>query len=95
MINSTLRIIANINAHNSILTPSTTINIEISMVNAPIPSIIMNTGIHRCRTVVTTITITAVVIIATITMIATNTIIIIITNTRLLLLLLLTVFLKY
>ena len=88
MINSTLNILANINAHNSINTPSTTIIIEISMVNAIIASIILNTGIHRRRTVVTTITITAVVNIATITMIAITTIIIITTSTRLLLLLL-------
>ena len=63
---------------------------EISVVNAIISSITTNTGINRCRTVVTTITV--VVTITTITMIAVNTIIIIITSTRLLLLLLLTVF---
>ena len=85
MISSTFSIIANINAH-SFITPSTTIIIEISMVNAIIPSVVMNTGIRRCRTVVTTITITVVVIITTITMIAIDTLIIIITSTRLLLL---------
>ena len=74
MINSTLSIIANINAHSSIMTPSTTRIIEISMVNAILPSFIINTGIHRCRTVVTTITITVVVITTTITMIAINTV---------------------
>ena len=72
MIDSTLSLIANINAHNSIITPSTTTITEISMVHAIIPSIIIiiNTGINRCRTAVTTITITVVVIITTITMIA-------------------------
>ena len=91
MTNSTVSIVANINAHNSITTPSTTIFLEISMVKAIIPSILINTGTNRCRTVATTMTITAVVIITTITMIAINTIIINITSTRLLLLLLLTV----
>ena len=37
MTNSTLSIIANIHAHNNILTPSTTIMIEIRMVNAIFP----------------------------------------------------------
>ena len=60
MINSTLSMIANINLQNSIITPSTTMIIEISIVNAIIPFIIMNTGINRCRTVVATITITVV-----------------------------------
>ena len=45
--NSTLSIIANTNAQNSIITPSTTIIIEISMVNVIIPSTVVNTGIHR------------------------------------------------
>ena len=67
MINNTLSIFANINAHNCIITPSTTINIEISMVNTITLSIIGNTGINRCRTAVTTITISVVVIITTIT----------------------------
>ena len=53
------------------------------MINAAIPSIIVNTGINRCRTAVTTIPITVVVTITTITMIAMNTIMIIITSTRL------------
>ena len=57
MINSTLCIIANITAHDSLITPSTTMIIEISMVIAIIPSVIINTGINRCRTLVTTITI--------------------------------------
>ena len=43
----------------------TTIIIEIGMVNAVIPSILMNTGINRYRIVVTTITITVVVSITT------------------------------
>ena len=90
MINNTLSNIANGNATNSIITPSTTIIIEINMINATIPFIIMNTGINRCRSAVTTVTITVVVTITTITMIAMNTIMIIITRTRLLLLLLLT-----
>ena len=60
------------------------------MINATISSIIINTGTNRCRTAVTTITITVVVTISTITMIAINTIMIIITNTRLFLLLVLT-----
>ena len=92
MINSTLGIIANIHAHNSIITPGTTRIIEISMAHAIISSIIIHTGIDRCRTVFTTTTITVVVTITTITMIAINTSIIIITSTRLLLLLLQTVF---
>ena len=87
MINNTLNNTANSNASNSIVTPSTTIIIEISMINATIPSIIINTGIHRCRTAVITINITVVVTITTSTMIAINTIMIIITSTRLLLLL--------
>ena len=87
MINSTLSNIANSNASNSIIPPSTTAIIEISMINATIPSIIIHTGINRCRTVVTTIATAVVVTITTITMIAINTIMIIITSTRLLLLL--------
>ena len=87
MITNTLSNIANSNASNSTVTPSTTIIIDISMINATIPSIIINTGINRCRAAVTTITITHVVTITTITMIAINTIMIIITSTRLLLLL--------
>ena len=87
MIKNTLSNIANSNASDSIITPSTTIMIEITMVNAIIPSIIINTGINRCRTAVTTITTTVVVTIATITMVAINTNMIIITSTRLLLLL--------
>ena len=83
MMNSTLSTFVNIHAHKSIITPSATIIIEISMVNAVIPSIIINTGINRCRTVATTITVTVVVITTTITMIATNTVIIIITSIRL------------
>ena len=43
MINNTLSNIANSNVSNSIITPSITIIIEISMVNAIIPSIIINT----------------------------------------------------
>ena len=85
---STLGIIVNVNAHNSINTPSATIIIEISMVNGIIPTIIINTGINRCRTVVTTIGITVVVIFTTATMLAINTIVII-TGARLLILLLL------
>ena len=92
MIKNTLSIIANTNAHNSILTPSTTIIIDFSMANAIIPSTIINTGINRCRTVVSTITGTVVVVITTITTIAINTILIIVTSTRLLLLLLFTIF---
>ena len=90
MINNTLRNIATDSVHNSITTPSTTIIIGISMVNAIFHYIIVNTGISRCRTVVTTITITFVVIITSTTLIAINTIVIIITSTRLSLLLLLT-----
>ena len=52
MIHNTLSNIANSNASNSIITPSTTIIIEISMINATIPSIIINTAINRCRTAV-------------------------------------------
>ena len=96
MIHNTLNNIANSNAGNGIITPSTTIILEISMINATIPSIIVNTGINRCRAVVTTtratITVTVVVTIITITMIAVNTIMIIIADTRLSLLLLLTFF---
>ena len=87
MINHTLSNIANRIASNSIITPTTTIIIEISMINATIPSIIVNTGISHCRTAVTTITVTVVVTITTMTMIAVNTIMIIIASTRLLLLL--------
>ena len=54
------------------------------MINETIPSIITNTGINRCRTAVTTITITVVVASTTITMVAINTIMVIITSTRLL-----------
>ena len=86
MLNKTLSNIANSNARNTIIIPSTTIIIEINMINATFPSIIINTGINRCRTAVTTTTITVVVTIATITMIAINTILIIISSTRLLLL---------
>ena len=62
MIKNTLRNIANSSATNSIITLSTTITIiiEISMIAAAIPSIIVDTGINRCRTAVTTITITVV-----------------------------------
>ena len=88
MIKNTLSNIANSNASNSIITLSTTITIEISMINATSPSIIINTGMNRCRTAVTTITITVVVTITAITMIVMNTIMIIMTSTRLLLLLL-------
>ena len=59
MINNTLSNIASSNASNRIITPSTTIMIEISMINATIPSIIINTGINRGRTAAT-ITITVV-----------------------------------
>ena len=90
MINNSLSNIANSNASNSIITPSTTIILETSMIDATIPSIIINTGIIRCRPVVTTITMTAVVTITTITMLAINAIMIIITSPRLLFLLLLT-----
>ena len=86
MMKNTLNNIGNSNASNSIVTPSTTIIIEINMISAIIPSIIITTGINRCRTAVTTITITVVVTIATITMIAIGTIMIIITSTRRLLL---------
>ena len=89
MINNTLSNIANSNASNSIITLSTAIILEISMINATIHSIIINAGSHRCRTAVTTITITVVVTSSTITMIAITTIMTIITSTRLLLLLLL------
>ena len=90
MIKNTLSNIASSNASNSIITLSTTIIIEISMIIATIPSIINNTGINRCRTAVTTSTITVVVSITTVTMIAINTLMIIITCTRRSLLLLLT-----
>ena len=83
MINNTLSNIASSNASNRIITPSTAIVIEISMINATTPSIIIHTGINRCRTAVTTITIAVVVTITTITMIAMNTFMIIITGTRL------------
>ena len=92
MINNTLSNIANRNASNSISTPSTSILIETSMINATIPSIIINTGINRCRTAVTTITITVVVTITTITKIAINTIMIIISTTKLLFLLVVSFF---
>ena len=61
MISNILSIVANISAHKGIIAPSTTTVIEISMVNATIPSIIFHTGIYRRRTAVTTITITAAV----------------------------------
>ena len=51
MMNNTLSNIANSNASNSIIPPSTTITFETSMLNAIIPSITINTGINRCRTV--------------------------------------------
>ena len=88
MIKNTLSNIANSNVSNGIVTPSTstTIIVEISMINATIPPIIIHTGINRCRAAVTTITITVVVTITAITMIASNTIMIIITSTRLLVL---------
>ena len=92
MAKNTLSNIACSNASNRIITPSTTRIFEISMINAAIPSIIMNAGINRCRTAVTAITFTVVVIITTITMIAVNTIMIIIPSTRLLLLPILTLF---
>ena len=82
MINNTLSNIATSNAGNRIITPSTTMIIEISMINATIPSIIINTGLNRCRTITIVV---FVVTITTITMIAINTIMIIITSTRLLL----------
>ena len=94
MIHNTLNSIANSNASNSIITPSTSLIIEISMIKATIPSIIINSGINRCRTAVTTITITVVVTITSISTIAINTVMIIITSTRRLLLLLLTSFKK-
>ena len=82
MNNNTLSNIASSCATYRIITPSTTITIEISMINATLPSIRTNTGTNRCRTAVTTSasTITVVVTIATITMIAINTIMIIITG---------------
>ena len=61
MINNILNIIANINARNSIITPSTTRIIKISMANAILPSITIDTGIIRCGTVATTITISVAV----------------------------------
>ena len=61
MINNILNISANINAHTCIITPSTTIINEISMVNAILPSMITNIGTNRCKTVVTTIAIPVVV----------------------------------
>ena len=90
MIHNTLSNIANSNASTSTITPCTTKIHEISMINATVPSVILNTGINRCRTAVTAITITVVATIATITRITINTIMIIITSTRLLLLLVLT-----
>ena len=90
MISNTVSNIAHSNASNSIRTPSTTIIIEISMITAPFSCIIIYTGIHRCRTAVTTTASTVVVTITTITMTAINTIMIIITSTRLSLLVLLT-----
>ena len=94
MINNTLSNIANSNASNSILTRSTAIVIEISMINATIRSIIINTGINRCRTAATTVTITVVVTITAITLIAINTVMIISTCSRPSLLLLLTFFIN-
>ena len=59
MINNTLSNIAiNSNASNSIIIPSTTMILGISMIFATILSIIVNPGINRCRTAVTTITTT-------------------------------------
>ena len=58
MMNNTLSNIANINAHNSTITPSTSFFNEISMVNAVIPAIIINTYSNPCRTCVTTLTTT-------------------------------------
>ena len=84
MIHNTLGSIANSNAHHSIIPPSTTITTEISIFLAIIPSILVNTLINLCRTVVTSMTFTAVVIITTITMLAINTTVIIITSIRLL-----------
>ena len=83
MIKNTLSNIANSTASNSIVTPSTTIIIEMSMINAIIPSIIINAGINLLADV-PTITIPVVVTITTITMIAINTIMINITSTSLL-----------
>ena len=94
MITNTLNNIANSNASNSIITPSTSIVIEINMINSTTPSMIINTNINRCRTGITTITTTVVVTITTITMIATNTIVMIITSTKLLLRLVLALFLR-
>ena len=94
MIDNTLSNIANSNASNSIITPSTSIVIEICMINATIPSIIIHTGVNRCKPAVATIAITVVVTITTISMSAINTIMIIITSTRVLLLLVLTSFYK-
>ena len=88
MINKTLSSIAISNASNRVITPSTTIIIEISMIDVTTPSMIINAGINSCRTAVATINV--VVTITTTTMIAINTIVIIITGTRLLLLLVLT-----
>ena len=95
MIDNTLSSIASSNASNRKITPRTTIISETSMMNATIPSIIINTGIYRSRTAVTTITITVVVTTATITMIAINTIMIIIPSTGLLFLRVLTSFYKF
>ena len=60
------------------------------MINATIPSIIINTGINRCRTAVTTITITVVGTTTIFAMVAIFPAMIIITSTRRLLLLVLT-----
>ena len=85
MISNTLSNIVNGNASNGTITLSTTITIEISMINASIPSMIINTGIHHCKSAVTTIAVTVVVTITTITMLAMNSIMVIVTSTRLLL----------
>ena len=95
MINSTLSNIASSSASSRIITRSTTRILEISMINAAIPSIIINTGTNRCRTAATTMTMTVVGTMTTITMIAIHTIMIIIPSTRLLLLLVLNVFTKF
>ena len=88
MFHNTLSHIANSNDRNSMIPLSNSTIIEFSMINVILPSIVFNTGIYRCRTVVATITMTVVVAITTITMIVINIIMIIITSTRLLLLLL-------
>ena len=79
MIKNIPSIIPNINARNSIITPSTTKIFEASMVNAIIPFVIFKASIGRCRTDGATTTSTVVV---TIAMIAMNTISIIITTIR-------------